>query len=349
MTWKAKTRPPIAQAVVQFLGQSAAGSLLDHCERQWRDAFPLPRGKASQQHGLLIYARRQIEDLAYGHGWELEYPRDVWRLRWLGIDDGPVANLKFDRIAQPWLKELAKRWIRGRLASGISSSHASSCTAAITRFGYFLSTLDGDVGLCDLDRGLVQRYLAYLHTTVTGVRDRITHIGALNTFLGDDPPQPLGRGCAASHRDGVQRRLPQATGIGTPIVGRERHGPSRSSGQLGPLQRPELAADHADPHPLRAADHIRYHPAGQLRGHRRRHRTLPALRQPQDETGSTCPHRRRTPPDDQSPSAASPDALARHSPRPVSSTQSQYRRHPPRWSPRLPHRVEPLAARVRRR
>ena len=132
---------------------------------------------------MLVYARRQIENLAYGHGWDVEYPRDIWRLRSLGIDDGPVANLKFDRIPQPWLKDLAKRWIRGRLVSGISSSHASSATTAITRFGYFLSTLDRDAQLSDLDRELLQRYLTYLHTTVTGIRDRVMHIGQVNTFL----------------------------------------------------------------------------------------------------------------------------------------------------------------------
>ena len=179
----AKTRPWIARMVVHFLCQSTARSLLDRSAQQWREEFPRPRSVASEQHGLLAYARRQIEDLAYGHGWDVEYPRDVWRLRTLGINNGPVATLRFDRIEQPWLKDLAKRWIRGRLASGISSSHAYSATTAITRFGYFLSTLDNDVTLCDLDRGLLERYLAYLHATVTGPRDRVQHIGGLNTFL----------------------------------------------------------------------------------------------------------------------------------------------------------------------
>jgi integrase len=180
---KAKTRPPIAQVVVRFLSQSTARSLLDRSEQEWREEFPRPRSAASDQHGLLVYARRQIEELAYGRGWDVEYPRDVWRLRCVGIDDGPVATLKFDRITQPWLKDLAKRWIRGRLTSGISSSHAYSATTAITRFGYYLSTLDNDVRLCDLDRRLLEGYLAYLHTTVTGLRDRMMHIGGLNTFL----------------------------------------------------------------------------------------------------------------------------------------------------------------------
>jgi hypothetical protein len=74
---QAKTRPGTARAVVRFLTQSRARSLLDRSEQQWREAFPRPRDSAPQRHGLLTYARRQIEDLAYGHGWDVEYPRDV--------------------------------------------------------------------------------------------------------------------------------------------------------------------------------------------------------------------------------------------------------------------------------
>ncbi len=64
----AKTRPWVARMVVRFLSQSTARSLLDHSAQQWREEFPRPRSVASEQHGLLAYARRQIEDLAYGHG-----------------------------------------------------------------------------------------------------------------------------------------------------------------------------------------------------------------------------------------------------------------------------------------
>ena len=74
-----------------------------------------------------------------------------------------------------------QRWIRA-LAGGISSSHAYSATAAHP-LREFLATLEGEITLRDIDRGLVEGYLAYLHTVVPGVRARITHIGALNTFL----------------------------------------------------------------------------------------------------------------------------------------------------------------------
>ena len=50
---------------------------------------------------MLIFARRQLEDLAdAGEGWDAEYGRDVWRLHNLGF--GGRQTLRFDRIPQPW-------------------------------------------------------------------------------------------------------------------------------------------------------------------------------------------------------------------------------------------------------
>ena len=342
-----KTRPGTARAVVRFLTQNTARSLLDRSEQQWREAFPRPRDSAPQRHALLTYARRQIEDLAYGHGWDVEYPRDVWRLRSLGINDGPVATLKFDRITQPWLKDLAKRWIRARLAGGISSSHAYSATAAVTRFAEFLSTLEGEITLRDIDRSLVERYLAYLHTVVPGVRARITHIGALNTFLqtirrngwGDGrcrPPRWCSATTSPSHPSWRPGHCPRTSW-------RKSKTPPTWTASTDPNWRlitvilircglritsaTTLAFDcvvtDAD-----GAPYLRY---------RNRKMKREAL-VPIDE---------RTPADDQPSPAADRGALAR-GPRAVPTHESQHRGHPPGRSPRLPRRPGSLAARLRR-
>jgi hypothetical protein len=95
-----KTRPAVVRHVAGFLAGSGAGSLLDLPEQAWRQrhAQQYPKRGHNAARALLGFARRQIEDLAYGRGWEAEYPRDVWRLRNLGIHDGPTACLYFDRI-----------------------------------------------------------------------------------------------------------------------------------------------------------------------------------------------------------------------------------------------------------
>jgi len=61
--------------------------------------------------------------LPEGTGWEVEYPRDVWRLHTLPgltMNAGHSAearnHLRFDRLSQPWLRPLAKRWCRLRLS-----------------------------------------------------------------------------------------------------------------------------------------------------------------------------------------------------------------------------------------
>ena len=46
----------------------------------------------------------------------------------------PAARLRFDRITQPWLRELAKRWTRLRLTSGLSIGTARAGVDALTRF-----------------------------------------------------------------------------------------------------------------------------------------------------------------------------------------------------------------------
>jgi integrase len=175
-----KARPRVAQKIVRLLADSPARSLLDQPVQEWCRDFSLrPR---SSERGLLSYAHHAVEDLARGRGWDAEYPHDTWRLRSLGIG-GPHATLRFGRIPQQWMKDLAKRWTRSRLTTGISPSLARSSLTAVTRFGQFLRTAGEDIQLSDIDRELLERYLAYLGTAVPGTRDRIMHVGQLNMFL----------------------------------------------------------------------------------------------------------------------------------------------------------------------
>jgi integrase len=175
-----KARPRVAQKIARFLAASTVRSLLDQPVQEWhRDYSARP---SSSERGLLSYAHRTIEDLARGHGWDAEYSRDTWRLRSLGFS-GPLANLRFGRIPQQWLKDLAKQWTRLRLITGTSPSHCGSAITAVTRFGQFLHASGENIQLSSIDRELLERYLAHLSTAVPGTRDRIMHVGQLNMFL----------------------------------------------------------------------------------------------------------------------------------------------------------------------
>jgi integrase len=178
--------------------EAGVTSLLDHTEGQWRDLARRRRqteggGRIPPRHAaFLIYARDAVETLRDGAGWESEYPRDIWRLRKLGglktsaAHPHPQArsHLRFDRIAQPWLKDLTKRWVRLRLTSGLAISTAMSDVQALTRFSAFLSVAAPDVDkLADIGRPLLERYLAWLATQPGGPSANEGRVNGLHLFL----------------------------------------------------------------------------------------------------------------------------------------------------------------------
>ena len=125
-----------------------------------------------------------MEDLREGGcRWDTEYPRDLWRLRALGVP-GQQAAIRFGQIPQPWLKALAKRWARWRAAAGGRSDAIYQGIRAITRFGQFLAASKIPVqGLGQVDRDLLEHYLAVLQHELAGKADHPKYIGSLNAFL----------------------------------------------------------------------------------------------------------------------------------------------------------------------
>ena len=184
--------PWIIQPAIRLARQAGVTSLLDHGEQQWRDIAAASGlvNSSGQALGFLFYARNAVDLLQDGPGWEAEYPRDIWRASRLpGITTASAANpgqrrLRFDRIGQPWLKDLAKRWIRLRLTSGLALSTAEGDLIRLTRFSSFLTQCAGSAdGLPDVDRGLVERYLAWLPGARGAGQARGRIIGTLATFL----------------------------------------------------------------------------------------------------------------------------------------------------------------------
>ncbi len=180
-----KVSPVEAQRAVTFTAAAGVTSLLDWDEDRWRQHEPppgLPRVTATAPRSLITYARRQAEELAFGRGWDVEYPRDTWRLRNLGIID-PIANVRFGGIPQPWLKELAKRWCRWRLSIGLSPGSPARSARVLAHFGTWLAGQGEGAGIEAVTRPLLERYLAALHAEFGGRKLQQEHVENLNGFL----------------------------------------------------------------------------------------------------------------------------------------------------------------------
>jgi integrase len=177
----ARLPPRQVQPLVAILAAAGASSLLEQPEEWWRGrAAP---GSKLGWHAFILDARGRVEALAFGAGWDTEYPRDTWRLRNLGIDQ-PEATISFAEIPQPWLRELAKRHARWQLATGLSAHTAGSGARAVTRFAAWLAAQPGPAGsLAGVDRPLLERYLAVLHAEMSGQARHASYVSALNSFL----------------------------------------------------------------------------------------------------------------------------------------------------------------------
>ncbi len=175
-----KLTPDVVMRVVKALAAAGVGSLLDHDEDTWQGSARSTIND-TRSRGFLSYASRVIADLAEAGGWDAEYPRDVWRMRRLGYDGD--RTLRFDGIPQPWLRDLAKRWVRWRLSTGLGlEAGGGRPVVVITRFAGFLADI-GVESIDRIDRPVLERYLANLRGDSIGAQRRGTHIGLLNRFF----------------------------------------------------------------------------------------------------------------------------------------------------------------------
>lgn len=175
-----KTLPGVVMRMVRLLAVAGNESLLERTEAQWRVTFDEHAPTDPTARSLLTYARRRVDDLLHAGGWETEYPREVWACRRLGYPGNQM--LDFTGIGQPWLRELVKRWLRWRLGTGLNLTVARRGLVTLTRFARYCD--HAGVGeLADIDRTLLEAYLADLHAELAGTQRHNDHIGALNTFL----------------------------------------------------------------------------------------------------------------------------------------------------------------------
>ena len=191
---------------IRLAADAGVSSLLEHDDQRWRmlTALDSANKPGTSYQGFLLHARTVVELLADGTGWEVEYGRDIWRLHTLpgltrsaGKTERARNNLRFDRITQPWLRDLGKRWCRLRLTSGLTVHTVLADVAVLIRFSRFLDQIGPTVvALAGVDRPLLERYLAWTNDQPGGHVLKEDAVTSLNTFFqairqhGWDPTLP---------------------------------------------------------------------------------------------------------------------------------------------------------------
>ncbi|MCA1706042.1 MAG: site-specific integrase [Actinobacteria bacterium] len=183
---RARTTPPtVVRDAVRQARQAGVASLLDYAEAEWRARS---RTRMRGSGVFLLDVRDVVETLRDGAGWEVEYPRDVWRLHKLpGVTAShgqpvPRRRLRFDRVSQLWLRQLGKRWVRLRLTSGLSVASANASLDALIRFSEFLAAVGVD-RLAEVDRPLLERYLAWVSDLPGGYGVKKNCVSGISSLL----------------------------------------------------------------------------------------------------------------------------------------------------------------------
>jgi integrase len=195
--------PDQVQTIVDLLAATGLTSLLEVTEQEWAGAHGAGLKKRLGAPAFVRDAYQRIEALAFGRGWQVEYPRAVWRMRHLGLSRGLTATLNFTGIEQPWLMDLAKRWAHRQLRTGLSVATAYNSVRAVTRFaGYLARSEVGVRSAADLDRGVLERYLGDLAVEMAGAgRQHLGYVQGLAGFL------------RAIHQNGWQGDLPASAQV----------------------------------------------------------------------------------------------------------------------------------------
>lgn len=180
-----KTRLEEARPLVRLLSTMDVTSLTERTAEQWSEIAGLAPscGSKGSANRFLMYCLERLDILENGAGWDIEYPRDVWRMSRLGYDSA-YENLRFTRIPQVWLRELSKRWLRHRLSVGMASQTVYLSLAALVHLGSYLQRHPAPPqGLAELRREHLESWLADLSVTEGSAVTRLSHVTGVRVFL----------------------------------------------------------------------------------------------------------------------------------------------------------------------
>lgn len=182
-------RPRLLAPALKITAALGVQSLLELTQDELLERLAGVPGQHTMSRSFLTFTHEQLLLLLRPAGWDGEYPRDIWDLRQLRgpTGGGGGRHLRFDRIAQPWLRELAKRWCRWRLSTGLARITLQHDVLALTRLSKLLSHAKHQhvTGLHQLTREDIEAFIADAHLTRGDSKATARLLSTLRTFLED--------------------------------------------------------------------------------------------------------------------------------------------------------------------
>ncbi len=171
--------PSDVQRLAETLAQRGVTSILTQ-DGKWSE------GLSESLRTALAILRDALEDFVAPPDPSVEFDRDVWRLSVMGHAGVKGANgrLRFDAIPQQWLRQLVKRFMRWRIATGRSYHQLNRDITALQRLADAFTTQAGtDAEVAGFTRETIEAYLASLVRLGLQESSRCYDISSVSTFL----------------------------------------------------------------------------------------------------------------------------------------------------------------------
>jgi site-specific recombinase XerD len=131
-------------------------------------------------------------------GWEQLWALDRWPLRELPHADlqstGRDGAILFEGIAQPWLKEAAKRWARARLLAGGAPSTMSNYVLHVRAFSGWLGERAPEVSSpAGITRTVLEDWLLAVRASGLAAGTKTSRVSAVRVFLEEQWEDGLAR------------------------------------------------------------------------------------------------------------------------------------------------------------
>jgi integrase len=123
-----------------------------------------------------------INDITEQNEW---YKQDVWHAKEIGLEGDPTNSrylLNFTSITPLWLKDIAKRYIKYRLAIR-SFNSCAAYLLAIKVFSEFIRQSKQTIYPTSITRKLILEYIEYLSTTTLTTISKSTSLINLRSFI----------------------------------------------------------------------------------------------------------------------------------------------------------------------
>lgn len=197
-----RVMPSSLQRIIEWSSTQGATSIRAGRPGSPRGADAWPKVVAGT-----LSALRQVLEEFFGDAPDpqSEFERDVWRLSVVGFTSdgaGSGGRLRFDGIAQPWLRLLAKRFARWRITTGVSYYTLNRDQAALQRLSEAFTAQAGPhAAVADFTRETIEVFMTRLASLDLSPPTRSYYLSSVSAFLD------------AVRRHGWEPDLPATAGI----------------------------------------------------------------------------------------------------------------------------------------